>query len=213
MYKKIALAGAGDLGQQMATVLKSTGYAQEVCFFDDTLPVETLTQHGKVHGRLQDMQEMYSSGAFSCFFLAVGYKHFHARKIIFEQLAHHIPQGVFIHPSAIVDNTAKVGSGSFISAGCVLDLNVSVGQNVFLYPGSIIAHDTIIGAHSFLAPGVTLAGHVYVNEQCFLGVGTTVSDSVQVCKGTCTGAGTVLIADTVKSGWYVGNPARWLKPS
>ncbi|WBO84975.1 NeuD/PglB/VioB family sugar acetyltransferase [Hymenobacter yonginensis] len=207
---RIAIVGAGALGQQMAQHLRQQGRGV-AGFFDDTHHT-AATAEGPVLGPLTAVAAAYAAGCFEELLLGIGYRHMARRQQLFEELqAAGIPFGQFIHPSAYVDPSVQLGPGVFISPGCVLDLNVVLHANVLLYTGCVVAHDTQIGPHSLLAPGVRLAGCVQVGARCFLGVGTTVIDSLVLGADVRTGGGSVVIDSLPEPGTYVGVPARRLR--
>jgi sugar O-acyltransferase (sialic acid O-acetyltransferase NeuD family) len=207
---RIALIGAGALGQQMAQHLRQQGRSVSG-FFDDTRPTAN-TPEGPVLGPLAAVAAEYAAGRFDELLLGIGYQHMGRRQQLFEELqAAGIPFGQFVHPSAYVDPSVVLGAGVFVSPGCVLDLNAVLEANVLLYTGCVVAHDTRIGAHSLLAPGVRLAGRVQVGARCFLGIGTTVIDSLELAADVRTGGGSVVIRSLPQPGTYVGVPARRLR--
>lgn len=207
---RIAIIGAGALGQQIAQHLRQQG-RRVAGFFDDTCP-GAITPEGPVLGLVRAVAAGYAARNFDELLLGIGYRHMARRQQVFEELrADGIPFGQFIHPSAYVDPSVRLGPGVFISPGCVLDLNVRLEANVLLYTGCVVAHDTRIGPHSLLAPGVRLAGCVQVGARCFLGIGTTVIDLLEVGADVRTGGGTVVTCSLPEPGTYVGVPARRLR--
>jgi len=208
--KRLAIIGAGELGQQIAQHVTQAGAYQVAGFFDDVAAANTATPRGLVLGPTTSVQSVFEHGVFDELLLGIGYKHLAARQSLYEALAAHIPFGRFVHPAAYIDPSATLGAGVFISPGCVLDLNAALGANTFLYASCLISHDSLIGAHSFLAPGVRLAGHVQVGSRCFLGIGTTIIDNCTLGSDVRTGGGTVVTRDLLAAGTYVGVPARKL---
>ena len=206
--QRVAVLGAGALGQQIAQHLRQNEGYEVVGFLDDTLPVGHHCAEGPVIGAVATAVSQYQQAAFDGLVMGIGYRHLAVRQWLFEQLSQQVPFISFVHPTAMVDPSAQIASGCFISAGCVLDLNVQIGPNTFLYPGCILAHDAQVLGHSFFAPGVRLAGHVEVGPQCFLGIGTIVIDSLQIGADVQTGGGTVVVQSLPEPGTYVGVPAR-----
>lgn len=208
---RVAIIGAGSLGQQVAQHLHQTAGWAVAGFFDDFAAPATVTTHGPVLGRVEAIEAAYAAGTFDALLMGIGYNHLVVRQQLFERLIAHVPFATFVHPAAYADSSAVVEPGCFVSPGCVLDLNVHLGPNTFLYPGCVIAHDTTLVGHSFLAPAVRLAGHVTVQHRCFLGIGTTVIDSLEVGPDVQTGGGTVVIKPLARPGLYIGNPSRILR--
>lgn len=65
-------------------------------------------------------------------------------------------QGVFIHPTAIVAKTSKLGVGVKIGPRAVIGANVCLGDNVMVGVGSVIEGHTIIGNDSKIYSYATL---------------------------------------------------------
>jgi sugar O-acyltransferase (sialic acid O-acetyltransferase NeuD family) len=204
---RVAIIGAGALGQQIGQHLQQAGWAV-AGFFDDFAPPGTATANGPVLGRVGEAPIQHAAGNFDALLMGIGYKHLAMRQQLFDALATQVPFATFIHPAAYVDNSAAIAPGCFVSPGCVLDLNVRLGPNTFLYPGCVLAHDTAVVGHAFLAPAVRLAGHVVVGERCFLGIGTTVIDGLRLGSDIRTGGGATVVANLTEPGAYIGTPAR-----
>ena len=209
--KRLAIVGSGDLGQLIAYHAISDRHYEVAGFFDDIRSREELVNGLPVMGTLADVQHCYREKKYDALMVAIGYKHFAARRKIFETLLQEIPIGTIIHSSSFVDPSCTLGRGVFILPGCVLDRNVSIGDNVLLNTGCVIAHDSSVDAHTFLSPAVAVAGFVRIGKCCNIGINTTIIDNISICDETQTGGGTVVIEDIDKRGLYVGNPARFIR--
>lgn len=64
--------------------------------------------------------------------------------------------GVSVGPLAIIEAGAEVGEGSFIGASCVIGRDVRMGKNCHLYPGSVIRERCILGDRVILQPGAVI---------------------------------------------------------
>lgn len=210
---RIAIAGAGDLGQLLARQIRACVSGTVAGFFDDTQPVGPGPFGIPVLGRIDEIEPSFQRGAFDELLIGVGYRHFAFRKQLYERLSVSIPFARFLHPSAWIDPTATIAPGVVVLPGAVIDAGVTLQPNVLVNVGTVIAHDSSIGAHSFLAPGVKIAGFVMVGECSFLGIGTTVIDGLVLSPGTQTGAGAVVVKSTDEPGLYLGVPARRREPS
>ncbi|MBH8557632.1 acetyltransferase [Hymenobacter negativus] len=205
---RVAIIGAGSLGQQIAQHLQQTAGWAVAGFFDDFAAPATVTPHGPVLGRVDAIEAAYAGDAFDAMLMGIGYHHLAVRQQLFERLVARVPFATFVHPASYLDSSAVVEPGCFVSPGCILDLNVHLGPNTFLYPGCVLAHDTTVVGHSFLAPSVRLAGHVTVQPRCFLGIGTTVIDSLELGEDVRTGGGATVVHNLTGPGTYVGTPAK-----
>ena len=56
-----------------------------------------------------------------------------------------------------------------------------------------------------------MAGFSVIGESCFIGVNSTIIDNIIVGDRVMVGGGAVVIKSINKTGWYVGNPARFLR--
>lgn len=61
-----------------------------------------------------------------------------------------------IHPSAVVDPSAKIGPRVSIQPLAVIEAGVSIGDNSIIGAGSYVGHETIIGPNCFIYPNVTI---------------------------------------------------------
>ncbi|WP_436517197.1 NeuD/PglB/VioB family sugar acetyltransferase [Ekhidna sp. To15] len=200
--KKLAIIGAGDLGQQIAYHASKCGY-EVVGFFDD--------YSNEVLGKIEDVKTAFENKTFDELMIGIGYKHMDVRSRLYDELSKTIPFGTVINPSAYIDPSCQIGAGTFIYPGCVLDMNVVIGDNVSLNAGCVIAHDSTIESHSMLSPGVVISGFVTIEQKVNLGTGTKVIDNIRVSSGVRTGAGAVVTDMLEKAGLYVGIPATFKK--
>ncbi len=68
-----------------------------------------------------------------------------------------------IHPTAVIDASAKVGAGSRIGANAYIGPNVVLGENVTIYPNVTILDECTIGNNTTIWPGAV------VRERCHVG--------------------------------------------
>lgn len=79
------------------------------------------------------------------------------------------PDGaVAIHPSAVVDATARLGGNVRIGAGCVVGPRVVVGGGTILQPGVTLYDDAVIGRSCVLWTGVVVRENCVVGDRCVL---------------------------------------------
>jgi len=141
-----------------------------------------------------------------------------------------------IHPTVIMDvdgmkavNTPTGEKIHFIHTGHVLiGDNVNIGPYTVIHRGTLgmtsissgcqigslnnIGHNCRIGINNVLAAGVILNGGIYTGSNCWFGSGSIVKHYTTLYDNVVIGHGAVVTKDIDKSGIYVGNPARFLKP-
>lgn len=81
---------------------------------------------------------------------------------------------VGIHPSAIIDSSARLGQDVRIAANVVVGAQVTVGDGAEIGAGSVIGNEVVIGAGSYLAANVTLYHGVIVGRDCILHSGAVI---------------------------------------
>ena len=206
--KRIAIIGAGDLGQLIAYhAINDSGY-EVVGFFDDTLAPGMIIDKIKVIGNINDIMTSFLDGMFDGLMIGIGYKHMDFRQHVFEKFVSLIPFANIIHSSCYIDSSCTIGKGVFILPGTILDKGCIIGNNVLLNTGVVVAHDSIIHAHSFIAPAVKIAGFTTIGSKCFLGINATILNNLTICDEVIVGGGSLINKSIIKSGIYIGIPAK-----
>jgi sugar O-acyltransferase (sialic acid O-acetyltransferase NeuD family) len=84
-----------------------------------------------------------------------------------------------IHPSSIIDRSAKLGQGNIINPYCVIGPNSHIGDFNLLTSYSFISHDCKIGNYNFFSTA-GLSGDVFVGNSNFFGIRSTVIPSITI---------------------------------
>lgn len=71
-----------------------------------------------------------------------------------------------IHPTAVVDTTAKLGKGCKIGAHSYIGKNVVLGEQVIVYPNVSIFDDTTIGNETVVWSGTVIRERSKIGNQC-----------------------------------------------
>ena len=71
-----------------------------------------------------------------------------------------------IHPTAVVNKTAKLGDGCKIGANSYVGKNVIIGDNVIIYPNVSIFDDTSIGNETIIWSGTVIRERSKIGSQC-----------------------------------------------
>lgn len=210
--KRVLIIGAGDLGQQIAHYVSESSEHKVIGYVDDWANVGDIRRGYPILGCVKDIEMLYHKGVFDELLIGIGYKHFDARKQLFDQYKSIIPFATYLHPSSYIDSTSRIGSGVIVLPGCVVDCEAVLQDNVFIYSGCVIGHNTQIGAHSIISLSVTTGGFSEIGESCFLGIKTCICDNIVIANHTFLGAGANVIKNILDEfGVYVGNPARYIR--
>ncbi len=73
-----------------------------------------------------------------------------------------------IHPSAVIDKTAKIGKNVSIGANVVIGANAQIGDNTALMAGVYIGKGAKIGSDCLFHPHVNIGDRVIVGSRCIL---------------------------------------------
>ncbi|AZO94016.1 acetyltransferase [Halocella sp. SP3-1] len=112
-----------------------------------------------------------------------------------------------IHPTAIVDESCRLGEGIMVGAGVILGAEVVINDNSIINNGVIVDHESIIGSNVHISPGTSIAGRVIVGDNSFVGIGTTIIDNIKIGKEVIIGAGSVVINNLSDKVKVAGAPA------
>jgi UDP-3-O-[3-hydroxymyristoyl] glucosamine N-acyltransferase len=115
--------------------------------------------------------------------------HFAYARVV--ELLHAVPQEKRgVHPSAVVDPSAKIGANASIGACAIVSANVEIGENCTLMPQVVIYHDVKIGKNFFAH------SHVSIRE------GTVIGDNVLLHNGVVIGSDGFGFAKDNNGSWH-----------
>ena len=116
-----------------------------------------------------------------------------------------------IHPSAIIDNSSKIGVSNFIGPFANIGPNVSIGSFNVINTYCNIEHESKIGNFNDISPGTMICGRCKIGNQISIGANATIIDKISIEDENIIGAGSVIIQDIVTKGkTYVGIPGKAL---
>ena len=115
-----------------------------------------------------------------------------------------------LSPSALVSETASIGSGTVVLPRAVLHTSSAIGAYCIINTGAIIEHDCVLGQSVHIAPGSVLCGGVRIGDRTLIGANTTIIPQVEVGPDTVIGAGSVVVRTIAGPGTYAGSPAKLL---
>ena len=81
---------------------------------------------------------------------------------------------VAIHPTAVVDVSAKIGSGTNIGAGAYIGPNVIIGDNVLIYPNVTILDECTIGNQTTIWSGAVIRERCHIGSHCIIHPNATI---------------------------------------
>lgn len=81
---------------------------------------------------------------------------------------------VAIHPTAVVDVSAKIGAGTKIGAGAYIGPNVIIGENVLIYPNVTILDECTIGNQTTIWSGTVIRERCHIGSHCIIHPNATI---------------------------------------
>ena len=79
-----------------------------------------------------------------------------------------------VHPSAVVDPSATLGSNVSIGANAVIERDAVIGDNTVIGAGCYIGHEVKIGCNSILAPNVTVMYRCLIGNKAIIHSGVVI---------------------------------------
>jgi len=114
----------------------------------------------------------------------------------------------FIHQTAIVANTARIGEGSIVCPFCLVSNNAQLDDFVLMNAYSSCGHDTKVGKYCILSPYATLNGFVVLEDEVFLGTHATVTAYKKVGYQSKVSANSVVMRDVPPNRIVFGVPGK-----
>ncbi len=91
---------------------------------------------------------------------------------IFADAAPTVAPGV--HPSAVVDDTAKLGADAAVGANVVIMDDAVLGDRVIVHPGAYLGRGVVVGADTVIHPNTTVREACRIGERVIVHSGTVI---------------------------------------
>ncbi len=218
MSKKIIIIGgigtAVNIAEQIVDAQEKYGFKDEFlgfAFDDETFGDEIngfplLSKSREVYEKYEKYKDVY--------FL---YQMYTFKKI--KERADWLPQFKvpteryynFIHPSATVCRSVKMGFGNVIQAGCVFNSNVKIGNHNTFNSTILLGHDTVMQDHNFFAAHTVIGSSIKIGSFVFTGLNTTLNNMIDVGDNVMVGLGSNVIKSVEPNQLVIGSPAKFIK--
>jgi len=84
------------------------------------------------------------------------------------------PRKMGIHPTAVIEQSAKIGTDVYIGANAYIGENCTVGDRCRIYPQTFVGDNTIIGSECLIYAGVKIYHDCIVGNNCTIHAGTVI---------------------------------------
>jgi acetyltransferase EpsM len=113
-----------------------------------------------------------------------------------------------IHPSAVIDRTAKVEHGCIIHCGVCIGNDAQIGAFSIIAVNSAIAPYVKIGKFSMITSLVVILTGAEIGAMSFIGSHSCITENVKFGALSMVGAGTVVSRNLDSGVFVLGNPMR-----
>lgn len=206
MKKPLLIYGAGGLGREVFSWIRTSEVWEPVGFVDDGIARNSLVKGLKVLGGTEILST-FADDIHLVF--ALGDPVLKAK--LTRKVNHqHINYPVLVHPAAIVqdESSVRIRGGSIITAGAVVTTDIEIGEHVLINLNATVGHDTRIGSCSSIMPGVNIGGEVVIGESVMIGSGANILNRVHIGDGCIVGMGAVVIRNVTPGLTVAGVPAK-----
>ena len=117
----------------------------------------------------------------------------------------------FIHPTALIAESCKIGTGVLISHNASVGPMAVVGDFNILNSRCTIGHDTVLGDYNFISPQVSLSGNTKVGNHNMFGVNSATIPGVSLGNNNTIGAGSIITRDVEDNCVVVGVPGKVIR--
>ncbi len=202
--QKILILGAGSFARSIADIIEEVPGNQVIGFVVNLPP---FTGGSKLADRpiywVDEIEDFDKSILAVC---ALGRK---IKKKLIDQVASFgFDFTTFIHPTAYVSKTAKIGKGVIINSGVQLATNVVIGDHVVINRGALIGHDSTIQDYCMISPGVNIASFVNIGPSCEIKMSASIIEHITIGEGSFIGASSLVTGDVPADVKVVGIPAQ-----
>lgn len=207
---KIAIYGAGSLGNEILSLIKSgntISQYEEIVFVDDICEVR-MVNGIDVYG-YSEFKKLYKKEEIKLV-IASGEPQY--RKILYDKI---IEDGYtlekIISSQSYIGTQSNIGDGTVVFPNVYISNNVNIWENCLIHANSKIESQCIIGAHSFVSSGAFIGANSKLGNIVFVGPNAALFDHIDVGDNSLIGMGSVVIGDVSSNVVFAGNPAKKIK--
>lgn len=209
--KKVVFLGASTSFHEVSEIIAAINKVKPT-FEIITILDDNISMHGKslrginVSGPLSDVHKYED-----CYFVfGIGsMKTRLLRHAIFTKLNLSIDRfPPIIHPSAVIDHTAKVGFGCIIHPGVVIGNDAVLDNFVIVAVNSAIGPYAQIKEYAMITSLSLILSSAIIGKSTFMGSCSCVTEGVNVGNGAMIGVGTIVTRNIDDGVFVLGNPMR-----
>lgn len=116
----------------------------------------------------------------------------------------------FIHPSAFIAPSVKMGIGNVVCSNVTVNSNASFGDFNTLNGNILFGHDSSIGSYNIIAGSATVSSEISIGDGNFIGLNSTIRDRVTIGDFNIIGMASTVLHDIDSNRTVVGSPAKFI---
>lgn len=116
----------------------------------------------------------------------------------------------FVHPTAYIAKSARLGCANIILANCAINCNVVLGDYNTMNTNSLIGHDTILGDNNFIAAHTCIGSGLIIGNGNFTGLNSSLRNLIHMGDYNLIGMASNVVKNVDSHKKMVGNPAKEL---
>jgi sugar O-acyltransferase (sialic acid O-acetyltransferase NeuD family) len=201
------IVGAGGFGREVLNWVRDAwpDHAERVAGFlsDDLRRLDGFSTGLEILGRV----EAYEKRPGDYLLLAIGVAY--SRRMVVERLTARGAEFVtLVHPTAVVADSARVGTGCIVCPGAIVSDSAKLGAYVLVNYHASFGHDSSAGDFAVLSPYATLGGGAAIGDDVFLGLHASVGPGRVVGARSKVSANSCVLSDTPVDSIVYGVPGR-----
>lgn len=193
--------GGGGHGKAVIDLVRSLYTFEIVGIVDDGLPVGSQVLGVPVLGGGEILGSLVSRGVRLAANAIGGIGNITPRVEVFDKLkAAGFDFPVLVHPSAVVEPSARLAVGVQIFPHAYVGSDAEIGFGSILNIAALAPHDCVLEEVVNLSPGVLLAGRVHIGKHTLIGMGVTINLDLNIGANVRIGNGATIKADVPDGG-------------
>jgi UDP-3-O-[3-hydroxymyristoyl] glucosamine N-acyltransferase len=114
----------------------------------------------------------------------------------------------FVHPSASVAPTVRLGKGAIFMPLAYAGYNVRIGDHVIVGQFCSLGHGCSLGNNVVASPGTTIGGSTSIGDNVYFSQRSNIKDQITICSDTFFQLGSTVSKNIDVPGIYFGNRQR-----
>ncbi len=181
-------------------------------FVDDSEDKQGVTVRGvPVLGKISDLAAIKNRYGAEAVYCPLGNNALRVKCLEYaSSLGYETPN--FIHPSATIHHSVKLGKGVYVLLGVNIMPYTVIEDYVMISMNALVAHHTTLKKGTFLSTGVNFGASIVAHERAYVGIGATIMTGLHDLGADClVGAGAVVIKDVPEKAIMAGVPAKVIR--